>query len=54
MHNPLLAQQLLAVSVTAMQNRYGVFAPPAIQQIVAQVNQKVAAFKASRGQLSSK
>ncbi len=53
-HNPLLAQQLLAVSVTAMQNRYGVFAPPAIQQIVAQVNQKVAAFKASRGQLSSK
>ena len=53
-HNPLLAQQLLATSVTAMQNRYGVFAPPAIQQIVAQVNQKVAAFKASQGKLSSR
>ena len=53
-HNPLLIQQLLATSVTAMQNRYGVFAPPAIQQIVAQVNQKVAAFKASQGKVSAR
>ncbi|HTR21675.1 MAG TPA: multiheme c-type cytochrome [Gemmatimonadales bacterium] len=53
-HNPLLTQQLLSVSVTAMQNRYGVFAPPAIQQMVAQVSQKVAAFKASQGRVSSR
>ncbi|HTR21674.1 MAG TPA: cytochrome c3 family protein [Gemmatimonadales bacterium] len=48
-HNPLLTQQLLATSVTAVQNRYGVLAPPAVRDLVNQVLRKVEAVRAPSG-----
>jgi len=44
-HNPLLYQQLLATSINQLKSRYGLPVPPAVQALVDQTLQRVAAAR---------
>lgn len=47
-HNPLLSQTLLSISIDALKQRYGLAVPPAVQAVVDQTLRRVAKVRASR------